>query len=95
MTTINVNNEINDSCFGAVDSASNRFNAFDGTTDEVTYTTIKNGKLVAKDEFDEDEQRAWDTIFENYDSLLEDQSSYVGLSISDDGKGNRYYYLIW
>lgn len=95
MTTINVNNEINDSCFGVVDSESNRFNAFDGTTDEVTYTTIKNGKLVAKDEFDEDEQRAWDVIFENYDSLLEDQSSYVGLSISNDDEDNRYYYLIW
>lgn len=95
MTTINVNNEINDSCFGVVDSESNRFNAFDGTTDEVTLNIIKNGKLVAKDEFSEDEQKAWDTIFENYSSLLEDQSSYVGLSISDDDKDNRYYYLIW
>ena len=95
MTTINVNNEINDSCFGVVDSASNRFNAFDGTTDEVTYNIIKNGKLIAKAEFGEDEQRAWDTIFDYYSSLLEDQSSYVGLSISDDGEGNRYYYLIW
>ena len=94
-TIIDVNNEINDSCFGVVDSESNRFNAFDGTTDEVTYNTIKNGKLVAKDDFDENEQRAWDTIFDNYSSLLEDQSSYVGLSISDDDQGNRYYYLIW
>lgn len=95
MTTINVNNEINDSYFGVVDSTSNRFNAFDGATDEVTLNTIKNGKLVAKAEFGEDEQRAWDTIFENYDSLLEDQSSYVGLSISNDDEDNRYYYLIW
>lgn len=94
-TIIDVNNEINDSCFGVVDSESNSFNAFDGTTDEVIYNIIKNGKLVAKDDFDENEQRAWDAIFENYSSLLDDQSSYVGLSISDDDKGNRYYYLIW
>lgn len=77
LRTIDVNNEINDSFFGVVDSASNSFNAFDGTTDEVTYTTIKNGKLVAKDEFGEDEQKAWNVIFENYSPLLEDQSSYV------------------
>ena len=95
MTTINVNNEINDSCFGVVDSASNSFNAFDGTTDEVTLNTIKNGKLVAKEDFNEDEQEAWNVIFDNYGPLLEDPSSYVGLSISDDDKDNRYYYLIW
>jgi len=94
-TIIDVNNEINDSCFGVVDSDSNRFNAFYGTTDEVIYNAIKNGKLVAKYDFDENEQRAWDTIFENYSSLLEEESSYAGLSVSDDDNGNRYYYLIW
>lgn len=94
-TIIDVNNEINDACFGVVDSESNSFNAFDGTTDEVTYNIIKNGKLVAKDGFGDAEQEAWNAIFENYSSLLEDQSSYVGLSISDDDNGNRYYYLIW
>lgn len=95
MKTIEVNNEINDSLFGVVDSESNRFNAFDSVIDELTYSTIINGNLVIKDSFNEDEQRAWNTIFENYSSMLEDQNSYVGLSISDDEEGNRYYYLIW
>lgn len=94
MKTLNVNNEINDSCFGVVDSPSNRFNAFDGITDEETYNTINNGKLMSKDDFSEDEQTAWNTIFDNYASL-EAQECYTGLSISDDEEGNRYYYLIW
>ena len=94
-TITEVNNGINDAVFGVVDSESNRFNVFFGTTDEVTYNTIKDGKLVAKEDFDEDEQEAWYVIFENYISLLEDPNLYEGLSISDDDDGNRYYYLIW
>src|SRR5574344_2168656 len=90
-----VNNDINDAVFGVVDSGYNRFNVFFGTTDEVLLNIIKNGKLVAKEDFDEDEQEAWYVIFENYISLLEDPNLYEGLSISDDDDGNRYYYLIW
>lgn len=94
-TITNVNNGINDAVVGVVSSESNRFNVFFGTTDEVTYNTIKDGKLVAKEDFNKDEQRAWNTIFENYISLLEDPNLYEGLSISDDDDGNIYYYLIW
>lgn len=94
-TITEVNNGINDAAFGVVSSESNRFNVFFGITDEVTYNAIKNGKLVAKDDFSKDEQEAWYVIFENYISLLEDPDLYKGLSISDDDDGNRYYYLIW
>lgn len=90
-----INNEINEAIIGAVSSESNKFNVFCGGGDEIILSVIKEGRLVAKAEFDEDEQRAWDTIFENYSSLLEDQSSYIGLSISDDIYDNRFYYLIW
>ena len=94
-TITEVNNGINDAVFGVVSSESNRFNVFFGTTDAIILGKIKNGKLVAKEDFNENEQEAWYVIFENYISLLEDPNLYEGLSISDDDDGNRYYYLIW
>ena len=90
-----INNEIGDAVFGVVSSESNRFDAFDDTTDEILLSSIQNGKLVAKEDFDEDEREAWNVIFDNYGPFLDNQSLYVGLSISDDRYGNRFYYLIW
>ena len=94
-TITEVNNGINDAVVGVVSSESNRFDVFLGTTDETLLNIIKDGKLVAKEDFNKDEQEAWNAIFENYISLLEDPNLYEGLSISDDDDGNRYYYLIW
>ena len=90
-----INNEKDEAIIGVVSSESNKFNVFCGGGDEIILSVIKDGKLVAKEDFNEDEEEAWNTIFDNYGSFLDNQSSYIGLSISDDRYGNRFYYLIW
>ena len=90
-----INNEKDEAIIGAVSSESNRFNVFCGGGDEIILRVIKEGRLVAKEDFNEEEEEAWNTIFDNYGSFLDEKSSYIGLSIDDDRFGNRYYYLIW
>ena len=94
-TITSINNEIDEAIIGAVSSESNKFNVFCGGGDEIIVSVIKEGRLVAKEDFNEEEKEAWNTIFDNYGSFLDNQSSYIGLSISDDRYGNRFYYLIW
>ena len=94
-TITSINNEIGEAIIGAVSSEGNRFNVFCGGGDEIILSVIKDGRLAAKEDFNEDEEEAWNVIFDNYGPFLDSQNSYIGLSISDDRYGNRYYYLIW
>ena len=68
-TITSINNEIGEAVFGVVDSESNKFDAFCGGGNEIILSVIKEGRLVAKEDFNEDEEEAWNTIFDNFGSF--------------------------